>query len=110
MMVRTPHHPGEEPLLILVSELAATLQTLLTTEAEDAARATGWVRRRCQFGGASLVQTLVLGWLHDPRAPVDGLAWIAHHLEKGRARCGHQPDAPAQGTPGQPCAGASGWC
>jgi len=56
------------------------LQTLLTTEAEDAARATGWVRRCRQFGGATLVQTLVLGWLHDPRATVDGLVEVAADL------------------------------
>jgi len=66
--------------LILVSDLAVTLQTLLTHEAEDAARATGWVRRCRRFGGDTLVQTLVLGWLHDPRAPVDGLANVAANL------------------------------
>ena len=66
--------------MILISDLAATLQTLLTVEAEDAARATGWVRRHRQFRGATLVQTLVLGWLHDPRAPVDGLVEVAADL------------------------------
>jgi DDE family transposase len=66
--------------LILVSDLAATLQTLLTDDAEDAARATGWVRRCRRFSGATLVQTLVLGWLHNPRAPVDGLADVAADL------------------------------
>src|SRR4051794_39995566 len=73
-------HPTEEPLMILLSDLAATLQTLLTDEAEAAALETGWVRRRRQFSGATLVQTLVLGWLHKPRAPVDALAEMAADL------------------------------
>lgn len=66
--------------MIILSDLAATLQTLLTTEAEEAARDTGWVRRCRQFGGATLVQTLVLGWLHQPRAPVDDLVETAAEL------------------------------
>lgn len=66
--------------MLLVNELAATLQTLLTDEAEDAAHTTGWVRRCRQFRGATLVQTLVLGWLHDPHAPVDGLVEAAGEL------------------------------
>jgi hypothetical protein len=66
--------------MIILSELAITLQTLLTDEAEAAARETGWVRRRRQFSGATLVQTLVLGWLHQPRAPIDGLVDVAADL------------------------------
>jgi hypothetical protein len=66
--------------MIILSDLATTLQTLLTEEAEDAARATGWVRRCRQFSGATLVQTLVLGWLHQPRAPVDELVDVAADL------------------------------
>lgn len=66
--------------MIIVSELAATLQTLLIDEADEAARDTGWVRRCRQFSGATLVQTLVLGWLHNPRAPIDALADMAADL------------------------------
>jgi hypothetical protein len=66
--------------MILLSDLATTLQTLLTDEAEAAARETGWVRRCRQFNGATLVQTLVLGWLHQPHATVDGLADLAADL------------------------------
>lgn len=64
----------------VLSELASTLQTLLTTEADDAARASGCVRRVRQLSGATLVQTLVLGWLHDPQASLDGLADVAADL------------------------------
>ena len=66
--------------MIILSELATSLQTLLTDEAEAAAREAGWVRRCRQFSGATLVQTLVLGWLSNPRAPSDGLADVAADL------------------------------
>lgn len=66
--------------MLVLSELATTLQSLLTADAETAAQETGWVRRCRQFSGATLVQTLVLGWLHEPRAPVDALAEVAADL------------------------------
>jgi hypothetical protein len=66
--------------MLLLCDLAATLKTLLTEEAEQAAHQTGWVRRCRQFCGATLVQTLVLGWLHQPHAPVDGLVEVAADL------------------------------
>jgi hypothetical protein len=79
-MIVIAQSPKEEPLMLILSDLAATMQTLLTDEAEDAARAAGWVRRRRRFSGATLVQTLVLGWLQQPRAPVDGLVEVAADL------------------------------
>lgn len=62
------------------SDLAMTLQTLLTTEAEQAARESGCVRRVRKLSGALFVQTLVLGWLHDPHASLDRLADFAADL------------------------------
>lgn len=67
--------------MLVLTDLAMTLQTLLTTEADEAARLTGCVRRRRRFTGASLVQTLVLGWLNHPHAPVDELAEFAADLD-----------------------------
>jgi hypothetical protein len=66
--------------MIVLSNLATTLQTLLTEEAEAAAFEAGWVRRQRCFSGASLVQTLVFGWLQQPRAPVDALVETAADL------------------------------
>lgn len=66
--------------MLVLSDLAATLQDLLTTQARDAAQESGWVRRRRRFDGATLVQTLVLGWLHQPRAPLDALVEVAADL------------------------------
>jgi hypothetical protein len=48
--------------------LAAQLRHLLTTVAEEAARSSGCVQRVRKLTGASLVQTLVLGWLANPQA------------------------------------------
>jgi|HubBroStandDraft_1064217.scaffolds.fasta_scaffold83712_2 hypothetical protein len=66
--------------MCILMDLAATLQTLLTTEAEQAARDTGCVRRVRKLSGATFVQTLVLGWLHDPHASLDALADFAADL------------------------------
>ncbi len=62
-----------------ITELPAVLQALLGTVAEQAARHTGCVQRQRpgKFGGATLVQTLVLGWLADPDAPLTGLCRAA---------------------------------
>jgi Transposase DDE domain len=66
--------------MCLLMDLAQTLQTLLMTEADELARQTGCVRRARKLSGAVLVQTLVLGWLHDPHASLDGLADFAATL------------------------------
>jgi Transposase DDE domain len=66
--------------MCILMDLAATLHTLLTTEAEQAARDTGCVRRVRKLSGATFVQTLVLGWLHDPHASLDALADFAADL------------------------------
>jgi DDE family transposase len=66
--------------MCVLTDLATTLQTLLTTEAEQAARDTDCVRRVRKLSGAIFVQTLVFGWLHDPHASLDRLAELACDL------------------------------
>lgn len=61
-------------------DLAQTLQTLFTDEADDAARQTGFVQRASALSGARFVQTLVFGWLHNPDASLDELAEVAADL------------------------------
>jgi len=61
-------------------DLAQTLQTLFTQEAEDAARLTGFVHRASPLTGARFLQTLVFGWLHAPDASLDDLAELAADL------------------------------
>src|SRR2546430_3844360 len=60
-----------------VPQLAQTLQTLFTTTADAAARATGFVQRRSKLTGAAFVQALVFGWLANPHASVAALAQAA---------------------------------
>jgi Transposase DDE domain len=63
-----------------VADLALTLQTLFTTEADDAAQASGFVRRRRKLSGAGFVQALTFGWLANPNASLDELADLADDL------------------------------
>src|ERR671938_819531 len=60
-----------------VPQLAQTLQTVFTTTADAAARATGFVQRRPKLSGAAFVQALVFGWLADPHASLAALAQAA---------------------------------
>jgi len=62
------------------ADLAQTLQTLLTSTADHIAAQTGCIRRCRKLTGASLVQTLVLGWLHQPEATLHNLAQMAATL------------------------------
>lgn len=63
-----------------VADLAQTLQTLLTTTADRLATSTGCIRRHRKLSGATLVQTLVLGWLQHPAATLHELAQMAATL------------------------------
>jgi hypothetical protein len=60
-----------------VPQLAQTLQTVFTTTADAAARATGFVQRRSKLTGAAFVQALVFGWLANPHASLAALAQAA---------------------------------
>lgn len=60
-----------------IAALAPVLQTLLTETAERAARESGCVQRVRQFSGATLIQTLVLGFLEAPDASLSALCQLA---------------------------------
>jgi hypothetical protein len=63
-----------------IPKVAAALQAVLTTTAEQAARRSGAVQRTTKFTGATLVQTLVFGWLADPAATLEQLCTMARRL------------------------------
>ncbi len=63
-----------------VACLAQTLQTPLTTTADHIAVQSGCIQRCRKLTGASLVQTLVLGWLHQQEAILNNLAQMATTL------------------------------
>ncbi len=61
-------------MTININRLADTLQTLFTTEAEQAARDSGMIRRQRKISGAGFAQALVFGWLDDPETILEDLA------------------------------------
>lgn len=60
-----------------IASIAATLQEHLIRTAEQAARDHGCVQRVRQFSGATLLQTLILGFLEDPDASLSRLCELA---------------------------------
>jgi IS4 transposase len=60
-------------MTITLDNLADTLQTVFTTEADQAAKDSGMIQRQRTITGAGFVQTLVFGWLDDPTATIDDL-------------------------------------
>jgi hypothetical protein len=59
--------------MLSVAHLAPVMQTVLTTDADDAARDTGFIQRQRKLTGSVFVRTLVFGWLEDPSASVESL-------------------------------------
>ncbi len=54
--------------------LAALLQGLFTTTAQELGRATGFIRRRRKLTAAAFAQTLVFRWMAKPKATLESLA------------------------------------
>jgi hypothetical protein len=63
-----------------IASLSAALQWVLTTQAEHLARQHGAIQRQRCFSGATLVQTLVFGWLGRPDASLEELTQTAASL------------------------------
>ena len=57
-------------------QIATVLEHVLTTVAEEAAVAVGFIRRHRVVTGASFVQALVLGWLGQPQATLHQLTQV----------------------------------
>jgi Transposase DDE domain len=63
--------------MTIVATVAQAMQTVLTTVADAAAHASGFVRRESKLGGAAFAQTMVLGCLGNPRTTLEDLAQTA---------------------------------
>lgn len=63
-----------------IPQVAAALQDVLTTTAEQAGRATGFVQRASPLTGATFTQTLVFGFLANPTPALEELAQTAATL------------------------------
>jgi hypothetical protein len=74
--------------MVSVADLAATLQPLFTTIADQAAHDSGFIQRVRTLTGASFVQTLVFGWLGDPDASLSDLAHTAAACDAPLSRQG----------------------
>jgi hypothetical protein len=61
----------------MVTKVAQAMQTVLTTSAEQAARASGFCQRRSKLGGATFAQTMVFGCLGNPCTKLEELAHTA---------------------------------
>ena len=66
--------------MLSVAHLAPVMQTVLTTDADDAARDTGFIQRQRKLTGSVFVRTLVFGWLEDPSASIESLAQVCSDL------------------------------
>src|SRR5437764_6187099 len=58
-------------MTITLDQLADALQTLFTTDADQAAKDSGMIRRRRKLSGADFVQALVFHWLENPQATIE---------------------------------------
>jgi hypothetical protein len=56
-----------------IDRLAECLRTLFTIEAAQAAKESAMIQRQRKISGAAFVQTLVFGWLDDPKTTIDEL-------------------------------------
>lgn len=59
---------------------AQQMKQFLENEADQIGREVGVVQRRSKLTGAGLVQILVLGWLANPQASLNGLVQVARDL------------------------------
>jgi hypothetical protein len=63
-----------------IPQVAAAMQEILTTTADEAGRSTGFVQRVSPLGGATFTQTLVFGFLANPSPALEELAQTAATL------------------------------
>jgi len=58
-------------MTLTLDQLADALRTLFTTDADQAAKDSGLIRRQRKLTGAQFVQTLVFHWLENPEATIE---------------------------------------
>jgi len=63
--------------MTMVPQVVEAMQTVLTTAADEAARASGFRQRRSKLGGAAFAQALVFGCLGHPHTRLEDLAQTA---------------------------------
>jgi hypothetical protein len=66
--------------MVTISEIAETLEKVLTENASALARPSGFVQRDSKLSGPLFAKTLVLGWLANPDASLSELCQVAAEL------------------------------
>ena len=66
----------------IIPQVLCAMQTVLTTVADVVACATFFIKRQRKLTGASFVQTLVFGWLSNPKATLEELSQTAATVGK----------------------------
>lgn len=61
----------------IMPHVVCAMQTVLTVVADTAARTTGFIKRHRKLTGATFVQSLVFGWLSNPKATLEELSQAA---------------------------------
>ena len=61
----------------IISQVVSGMQTVLTTVSDTVAQTAGFIKRRRKLTGSSFVQTLVFGWLANPKSTYEELAQAA---------------------------------
>ena len=61
----------------IIPQVVCAMQTVLTVVADSVARISGFLKRQRKLSGATFVQTLVFGWLSNPKATLDELSATA---------------------------------
>lgn len=70
-------HGRENPMPSTIPRVADAMRHVLTDVAEEAARQSGFLKRRRKLSGATFVQALVFGWLANPDATAEERAQAA---------------------------------
>jgi hypothetical protein len=63
--------------MVTVTTVALAMRTILTSTADAAGKASGFIKRQVKFTGATFTQTLVFGWLANPQATLEELCQTA---------------------------------
>ena len=64
----------------IISQVAKGMQAILTCAADIIAQNSGFIKRLRKFTGSVFVQTLVFGWLSNPKATLEELSQTAATL------------------------------
>jgi hypothetical protein len=60
-----------------IKQLSQSMRRILSEQAAQAGRTSGFVQRASKMGGAEFAQTMVFGWLSNPQATLEELAQTA---------------------------------